>query len=70
MYLKFLIKKNSILILSKLTDALSPSIQPVPHVALAAISDARHGDAPAIQAEVAVGLAHVGNILGLDNNRA
>lgn len=52
----------------KLTDALSSSIQPEAHVALTAITDARHGDTPAIQAEVAVGLAHVGDILGLDNN--
>lgn len=49
---------------TELTKALSSSIQPVSHVALAAISDpSRHGDTPAIQTEVAVGLAHVGDVL-------
>lgn len=48
-------------------NALSSSIQPEAHVALTAISNARHGDTSAIQAEVAVGLAHVGDVLGLDN---
>lgn len=48
----------------ELTKALSSSIQPVSHVALAAISDPpRHGDTPAIQTEVAVGLAQVGDVL-------
>lgn len=50
-------------------NALSPYIQPEPHVALTAISNARHWDAPAIQAQVAVGLAHIGDILSLDNRR-
>lgn len=49
----------------ELTKALSSPIQPVSHVALAAISDpSGHGDTPAIQTEVAVGLAQVGDVLG------
>ena len=49
----------------KLTKALSSPIQPESHVALAAISDPPgHGDTPAIQTEVAVGLAHVGDVRG------
>lgn len=51
----------------KLTNALSSSIQPEAHVALTPITNTGHGNTPAIQAEVAVGLAHVGDILGLDN---
>lgn len=48
----------------ELTKTLSSPIQPVSHVALAAISDpSGHGDTPAIQTEVAVGLAHVGDVL-------
>lgn len=51
-------------------NALPSSVQLEAHVALTAITHApRHGDAPAIQAEVAVGLAHVGDILGLDDDR-
>lgn len=49
-------------------NALSPCIQLEAHVALTAITNTRHGNTPAIQAEVTVGLAHVGDILGLDNN--
>lgn len=50
---------------TQLTKALSSSIQPESHVALAAISDpSGHWDTPAIQTEVAVGLAHVGDVLG------
>lgn len=45
-------------------DALSPCIQLEAHVALTAVTNARHRDAPAIQAEVAEGLTHVGDILG------
>lgn len=48
-----------------LTKALSSPIQPESHVALAAISDPPgRGDAPAVQTEVAVGLADVGDVLG------
>lgn len=50
---------------TELTKALPSPIQPVAHVALAAISDpSRHGDTPAIYTEVAVGLAPVGDVLG------
>lgn len=48
-------------------QALSSSIQPEAHVALTTISNARHGDAPAIQAEVTEGLTHVGDVLREDN---
>lgn len=51
-------------------DAFFPAVQPESHVALAAVPNTpRCGDAPAVQAEVAVGLAHVGDVLGLDNGR-
>lgn len=51
----------------ELTQALSSSIQLEAHVALTTISNARHGDAPAIQAEVTEGLTHVGDVLREDN---
>lgn len=50
-------------------DALSSSIQVVAHVALAAVADAGQGDTPAVQTQVAKGLAHVCDVLGLDNRR-
>lgn len=52
---------------NRLTEALSSVIQLEAHVALTAVPDARHGDTPAVLAEGAVGLAHVGDVLGLDN---
>lgn len=48
-------------------DAFSSSVQLEAHVALTAVSNPRHGDTSAVQAEVAVGLAHVGDVPGLDN---
>lgn len=45
----------------ELTNALSTQL--VAHVALAAISDpSGRGDTPAVQTEVEVGLAHVGDV--------
>lgn len=48
-------------------DALPPAVHLEAHVALTAVSDAGHRDAPAVQTQVAIGLAHVGDVLSLDN---
>lgn len=54
-----------------IVDALSSTVQPEAHVTLAPVPDgARHRDTPAVQTQVPVGLAHVGDVLRLDNHRA
>lgn len=52
-------------------DALSASVQPEAHVTLAPVADGTgHRDTPAVQTEVPVGLAHVGDVLCLNYHRA
>ena len=47
-----------------LTHAHSSAVQSEAHVALAAVSDPHRGDTPPVQAQVAEGLADVGDVLG------
>lgn len=52
-------------------DALSSTVQPEAHVTLTPVAEgAGHWDAPAVQTQVPVGLAHVGDVLSLDDHRS